>query len=148
MKFNMTTLAYPATFKRDEDNRVVVSFPDFPTARTDGADPTESAAEAADCLASAIAFAMSDKTEIPKPSPAKRGQKLIPVPLWISGKLALYWAIRDARISQSELARRLCVRETEVRRMLNPNHESRQEKIHAALAILGKQVILTYCDAA
>jgi hypothetical protein len=39
-----------------------------------------------------IAFAMADKAAVPTPSPRKRGQKLVPAPLWIVAKLALCWA--------------------------------------------------------
>lgn len=144
----MFTLAYPAVFKRDEDGRLLVSFPDFPRAHTDGADANEAMAEAIDCLGSSIAFAMADKSEVPKPSRLKRGQKLVPVPFWIVGKLALYWTIREIGISQSELARRLNVRETVVRRMLDPNHDTRPEKLQAALEALGKRVVMAYGDAA
>jgi antitoxin HicB len=144
----MFTFAYPAVFRRDEDGRLLVSFPDFSRAHTDGVDTNEAMAEAIDCLGSSIAFAMADKTNVPKPSRHKRGQKLVPVPLWIVGKLALYWAIRELEISQSELARRLNVRETVVRRMLDPNHDTRQEKIQAALEVLGKRVVMAYDDAA
>ena len=144
----MFTFAYPAIFKRDEDKRIVVSFPDFPTAHTDGADANEAMEEAIDCLGSSIAFAMADKTDVPKPSLVKRGQKTVPVPLWIVGKLALYWAIREIGISQSELARRLNIRETVVRRMLDPNHDSRPEKIQAALEILGRPIVVAVEDAA
>ena len=144
----MFTFAHPAVFKRDEDGRLLVSFPDFPTAHTDGAGGNEAMEEAIDCLGSSIAFAMADKAEVPKPSRLKRGQKLVPVPLWIVGKLALYWTIREIGISQSELARRLNVRETVVRRMLNPNHDTRPEKLQAALEALGKRVVVAYGDAA
>jgi antitoxin HicB len=144
----MFTFAYPAVFKRNEDGRLLVSFPNFPTAHTDGADANEAMEEAIDCLGSSIAFAMADKVDVPKPSRLKRGQKLIPVPLWIVGKLALYWAIREIGISQSELARRLNVRETAVRRMLDPNHGTRTEKIQAALEALGKRIVTAYHDAA
>lgn len=144
----MFTFAYPAVFKRDEDERLLVSFPDFPTAHTDGADANEAMEEAIDCLGSSIAFAMADKADVPKPSRQKRGQKIVPVPLWIVGKLALYWAIREIGISQSELARRLNIRETVVRRMLDPNHDTRPEKIQAALEALGRRVVMAYNDAA
>src|SRR6266536_6453592 len=111
----MFTFAYPAIFKRDEDGRFLIGFPDFPNAHTDGADANEAMEEAIDCLGSSIAFAMADKAVVPKPSRLKRGQKLVPVPLWIVAKLALYWAVREIGISQSESARRLKVRETIVR---------------------------------
>ena len=106
----MFTFAYPAVFKRDENERLLVGFSDFPTAHTDGTDANEAMEEAIDCLGSSIAFAMADKADVPKPSRVKRGQKLVPVPLWIVGKLALYSS------GQSEPARRLKVRETVVRR--------------------------------
>jgi antitoxin HicB len=144
----MFTFAYPAIFERDEVGRIVVGFPDFPTAHTDGADSNEAMEEAIDCLGSRIAFAMADKADVPRPSRLKRGQKVVPVPLWIVGKLALYWAVRELGISQSELARRLNVRETIVRRMLDPNHDTRPEKIQAALEALGKRVVMSYTDAA
>jgi hypothetical protein len=46
-------------------------------------------AEAVDCLGSVLAFRIAEKSEIPAPSRLKRGQRLVPVPLWIAGKLAL-----------------------------------------------------------
>ena len=144
----MFTFAYPSVFSRDEDGRWLVGFPDFPAAHTDGADLIEAMDEAIDCLGSSIAFAMADKADVPKPSRLKRGQKSVPVPLWIVAKLALYWAIRDLDMTQSELARRLKVRETVVRRMLDPNHDTRPEKIQAALATLGRRVVMAYDDAA
>ena len=144
----MFTFAYPATFRRDQGGRLLVSFPDFAAAHTDGADANEAMEEAIDCLGSSIAFAMADKTDIPKPSRQKRGQRLVPVPLWIVSKLALYWAIREIGISQSELARRLKLRETVVRRMLDPRHDTRPEKIQAALEALGRRVVMAWDDAA
>src|SRR5260370_76691 len=97
--------------------------------------------KAIDCLGS-IAFAMNDKGNVPKPSRLKRGQKLVPVPLWIVGKLALSWAIRELGIGQSNLARRLKVRETVVQPTLHPNHDARKEKILAALLRRPKREVM------
>ncbi|HEU0140684.1 MAG TPA: type II toxin-antitoxin system HicB family antitoxin, partial [Bryobacteraceae bacterium] len=87
------TFAYPAWFRPDEDRRPVVSFPDFPHAHTDGRDMRDAMEEAIDCLGSVVAQYMAEKAEIPFPSAPKRGQKLVPVPLWIAGKLGLYLAM-------------------------------------------------------
>lgn len=144
----MSSFAYPASFRRDENGRPVVSFPDFPGAHTDGRDLHEAVEEAIDCLGSVIASRIGEKSEIPAPSPMKRGQRLVPVPLWIAGKLALYLAIRERRMSNSELARRLGVRETVVRRMLDPDHETKSEKLQAALDALGKRMVMAVEDAA
>ena len=144
----MLNFSYPAVFRADEDGRPVVSFPDFPESHTDGKDMQEAMEEAIDCLGSTISLRMSMKEEIPAPSAPKRGQRLVPVPLWIAGKLGLYPAMREKQVSNSELARRLGLRETVVRRMLDPEHDSKPGKIEAALAALGKRVVVAVEDAA
>ena len=120
----MPSFAYPVSFRPDEDGRIVVSFPDFARTHTDGKDLREAREEAIDCLGSAIAARIAAKEPVPPPSRLKRSQRLVPVPLWVAGKLALYLAVRERRITNSELARRLGVRETVVRRMLDPDHET------------------------
>jgi len=144
----MFSIAYPAAFRRDENGRPVVSFPDFPRAHTDGKNMQEAFEEAIDCLGSVIAAHIAERKEIPEPSPTKRGWKLVPVPLWVAGKLALYRTMREQKITNSDLARRLGVRETVVRRMLDPNHATKSEKLQAALAVLGKRIVVALDDAA
>ena len=56
--------------------------------------------------------------------------------------------MRDQGINNSELARRLNVDERVVRRMLDPAHETKAEKIQAALAVLGKRLTMDVEDAA
>jgi antitoxin HicB len=139
----MFSIAYPATLRPDERGRTVVSFPDFPHAHTDGKSLNEAVEEGIDCLGSTIAEHIAEKLDVPAPSPLKRGQRLLPVPLWIAGKLALYLAMREQGTSNSDLARRLGVRETVIRRMLDPEHATRTEKLEAALAALGKRIIVS-----
>lgn len=100
----MLTFTYPASFRKDKACRVLVQFPDFPHASTDGATVAEAMEEGIDCLGSAIAFALADKMDIPRPSALKRGQRIIPVPLWVAPKLALYWRMRELGINNSQLA--------------------------------------------
>lgn len=142
----MLAFRYPATFRKDRAGRFLVQFPDFPRAATDGANLPEAMEEAIDCLGSSIAFLLAHKQEIPKPAAAKRGQKPVPVPLWIGPKLALYWRMRELGLSDSELARRLGVRETIIRRMLDPDHATKAEKLQAALEILGLTVVLAVVE--
>lgn len=144
----MFSFSYPAAFRPDEDGRPVVSFPDFPHAHTDGKDAIEAMEEAIDCLGSVIAELMARRQAIPTPSIAKRGQKMVPVPFWVAGKLALYLAMREKAWNNSELARRLGVSETVVRRMLDPDHSTKPQKIQSALAVLGKRMAVTVEDAA
>lgn len=144
----MSLFSYPARFKTGSDGRVLVEFIDLPRVATDGKDRREAMEEAMDALGSDLSIRLSRREEIPPPSDAKRGQSRVPVPLWLAPKLALYLAMRDQRINNSDLARRLGVNERVVRRMLDPGHATQAEKIQAALAVLGKRMTIEVCDAA
>jgi antitoxin HicB len=144
----MSAFTYPARFSRGSDGRVLMEFVDLPRVATDGKDDHEAMEEAIDALGSDLSIRMSRREEIPAPSTAKRGQRLVSVPLWLAPKLALYLALRDQRITNSELARRLGVHERAIRRMLDPAHASKPDGIQTALAALGKQVTVEVRDAA
>jgi len=144
----MSAFTYPAKFSTGSDGRVLVEFVDLPRVATDGKDLSEAMEEAIDALGSDLSIRLSRREEIPAPSPAKRGHRLIPVPWWPAPKLALYLAMRDQGTNNSELARRLNVDERVVRRMLDPAHETKAEKIQAALAVLGKRLTMEVEDAA
>ena len=142
-------LSYPANLQRQKKKLgYVVSFPDLPEALTGGRDLAEALHEATDCLGSAISFRMLDKGEIPPPSRPKRGQVLVQVPLWAAPKMALYIAMRELGVNNAELARRMKCQETVIRRLLDPKHASRPEKLQAALDALGKRITLRLDDAA
>jgi antitoxin HicB len=145
----MFTASYPANFlPEDHCKGFHVGFPDLPEALTGGDDLEDTFAQAADCLAEAIAGRISRGDDIPAPSKLKPGQHAISVPLYLAPKLALYLAMRERRMPNTELAKLLGVSETVVRRMLNPKHDSKPEKIQAALAALGKRIVVTFEDAA
>ena len=144
----MFAFAYPARFRPGSDGRVLAEFSDLPRVATDGADRREAMEEAIDALGSDLSIRLTRREEIPAPSTPKRGQSLVPVPLWLAPKLALYLAMREQGISNLELARRLGVHERVVRRMLDPEHATKAEKIQTALAALGKQMTVEVRDAA
>jgi antitoxin HicB len=145
----MFTASYPASFLPEQDGHGFhVRFPDLPEALTGGSNREETFTEAADCLAEAISGRIVRGDEIPLPSKPKRGQHLIGVPFLLAPKLALYLAMRQGRITKTEVARRLGVSETVVRRMLDPRHATKPEKIQAALSVLGKRIVVGFEDAA
>ena len=144
----MYTFAYPANFSTDPDGRTLVEFIDLPRVATDGKDEREAFEEAMDALGSDLSIRLTRREDIPSPSLPKRKHRMIPVPLWLAPKLALFLAMREERVNNSELARRLGVHERVVRRMLDPKHATKAEKIQTALAALGKQMILDVRNAA
>ncbi|MGA2148854.1 MAG: type II toxin-antitoxin system HicB family antitoxin [Bryobacteraceae bacterium] len=145
----MFTASYPASFLPEENGKGYhVRFPDLPEALTGGADIDETLTEAADCLAEALAGRIARGDRIPVPSKPKRGQFSIGVPLYLAPKLALYLAMRESGMRNTELAKRLRVSETVVRRMLDPKHNTKPARIQAALAALGKRIVVRFEDAA
>src|SRR5713101_6060860 len=144
----MSAFAYPARFTAGSDGRILVEFVDLPRVATDGKNGREAFEEAMDALGSDLSIRLSRREEIPAPSAAKRGHRLVPVPLWLAPKLALYLAMRDQHVNNSELARRLGVHERVLRRMRDPQHATKAERIQAALAALGKQMTVEVRDAA
>ena len=145
----MFTATYPASFLREETGRGFhVRFPDLPEALTGGDDLDDTRQQVADCLAEALAGRISRGDAIPAPSKLKRGQHPVSVPLYLAPKLALYLAMRQRGMRNTELAKRLGVSETVVRRMLDPKHSTKPERIQAALAALGKRIVVSFEDAA
>lgn len=145
----MFSLSYPAILKPEAKGKgFVVNFPNLPEALTGGEDLDEALEEAEDCLGEALAGRLVRREDIPAPSALRKGQYGITVPLYLAPKLALYVAMREQAVSNSELARRLRCSETVVRRMLDPKHDSKPEKLQAALAALGKRVLVAIEEAA
>ena len=145
----MFTATYPASFLPEEKGKGFhVRFRDLPEALTGGEDLEDTLVQAADCLAEAIAGRIVRGDGIPVPSRLKRGQYPIGVPLYLAPKLALYLAMREGGMPNTELAKRLGVSETVVRQMLDPKHNTRPERIQAALAALGKRIVVRFENAA
>jgi len=144
----MDQFAYPANFTPDEGGSFMVRFRDLPEAITSGHDMADAIEQAADCLQEALAGRLVRRDAVPKPSKQRRGERRIPVAMYLAPKLALFSSMERAGINNSELARRLGVTEVVIRRMLNPKHETKAGKIEAALRALGKEAVVYIDDAA
>ena len=135
---------YPATLTPDvADGGFVVTFRDWPEAITQG-----DTREAADCLEEAVAARIADGREIPSPSPALAVEYGVSVPIQTALKAALYLAMREAAGGESELARRLGVRENEARHLLDPRHASKAEVLELALSAVGRRLAVELREAA
>lgn len=140
-------LEYPVDLSTDRDGRVLVQFPDIPEALTDGADRMEALREAEDCLEEAVAGYLRRRKDLPVPSTAA-GRTLVAVPFQTATKAALYLAMSAGGISKAELARRLRCDEAYVRRMLNPRHNTRADKLQDALAACGSNLLVVTVNVA
>ena len=132
--------AYPCQLTSDEDEGVVATFPDVPEAITGGRDRDEALALAEDALAVALAGYVHEKWDIPTPRAATGGQVSVAVPAVIAAKLALYSAMKEQRITKVELAQRLGVSESAVRKLTNPAHRSHVNLVQKALRAVGQSL--------
>lgn len=138
----MRSFTYPATIRRDRAGRYLVTFGDVPRCATDGRTLAEALREAADALEEAVAHRISQGLDIPAPSRPKKRQPVISLSAQMSAKAALYLAVREAGITPLDLARRLGVVAAEVRRLLDPRHNTRLRQLEAALAVLGQRLVV------
>jgi len=144
----MQQFSYPVHLKPDKSGGVVVTFKDLPEAITQGEDLNDALEQAADALDEAVAGRMRLGDEIPVPSKSNKGAKLVSLSASTAVKVALYLTIRQARISNVALAAQLGCDEKEVRRLLDPGHASKLQRIEGALGSLGKRIVVSIEDQA
>ena len=122
---------YPVTLTPDpEEGGFVVTFPDVPEAITQGETADECLSEAQGALEAALEYRVREGLDIPEPSIPAVGQPLVSPPVHTALKAALHVAMREARVSKSELARRI----------LDLRHPTRLPTMERALRALGKHV--------
>ena len=133
---------YPARLHRAGPDEIVVSFRDLPECLTSGRDEAEALTEAGDALEEAIAGRIVDEESIPRPSARRAGEHRVAVPPTTAAKAALVLAFRDSGLSRLAFARRLGVDDKVVRRMLDPRHATAANRLHRALRLLGRELIV------
>jgi antitoxin HicB len=140
--------AFPAILRPDDNSTVQVIFPDVPEAHTFGETEADALARALDALESALSFYVDKRLQLPKPSKKRRGQHLVPLSALGAAKVALYEAMREQGIGKAALARRLDCHLPQIDRLLDLTHASKMAQLEAALAALGKRLVMTVADAA
>jgi antitoxin HicB len=139
----MRTFLYPAILTPDsEQGGFVVTFPDIPEAITQGDGLSEALQQAADGLDEAIAGRIRRHEPIPEVSMVRPHQYAIALPIATGLKAALYLALEQPKVSQSELAAYLDCDEQEVSRLLDPRRTANVSRLEAALRVLGYQLVL------
>jgi antitoxin HicB len=138
----MGPFRYPATVKVDAAGFHLVTFPDVPEAGTDAPTRGEALDAAVDALIAALGGYVQARRPIPRPSKARPGQVLIPLPTLVAAKLALYEAMRATGTTNAELGRQLGLGEGAVRRLLDLDHRSHIGQLEAGLQILGHRLVV------
>jgi len=135
--------AYPAILDAEPEGGFTVTFEDVPGV-TYGADRAEALRQAEDLLEEAILGMLAHGEDIPPPSaaPADEYHPLVYLPALTAAKLEAYRAMREAGLSKSALAARLGWQPSQVTRLFDGRHASRLDQIEAALAVLGRRLVI------
>ena len=128
----------------------LVTFPLVPEAITGGATRNEALANAEEALELALLAYIEDGRELPVENrrPSGPSHHRIAVPATVAAKLAFIAAFRESGLTRVALAAKLGKAEGEVRRMLDPYHQTKLGAIEAGLRALGKRIVLTVEEAA
>jgi antitoxin HicB len=143
----MRSYVYRAAFEHGSRGGYSVSFPDVPEAITQGRGDADARATAEEALGLALLTYLD--RGMPLPKPRAKGRKLVEIAVApdVAAKLAVLEAFKAARLSKSELARRIGKDEKEVRRILDPKHPTKLPALTAALRALGKRLVVGVMEA-
>lgn len=136
----MRTYSYPVLLEAgDVPGIVVASFPDIPEAISEGDGEADALAAASDALGLTLLVYLREGRALPAGS---TGSPAVTPEPEVAAKIAVIEAFRAADISRSELARRLGRDEREARRILDPMHPTKLPTLAAALAAMGRRLVV------
>ena len=131
-------LTYCYTLTPDDNDTLLVQFPDLPEAAAVGEDADSAKANAVEGLEAALQMYLDARR--PVPLPAAVGAGAVTLPAVQTAKVLLSNEMVMQGIRKAELARRLNLHMPQVDRMLDLSHASKIEAIESAFAVLGKRL--------
>ncbi|MFV1591140.1 type II toxin-antitoxin system HicB family antitoxin [Phaeobacter sp. JH20_36] len=124
---------YPLIFTPDDNDTFLVTCPDLPEVTSFGDNMDEAKANGRNAVTEAIAARMDVFQDIPQPTSSDGAQ----IPLALSVKLQIYWALSEAGKTRADLQRMTGWSRTKVERLFNPNHETKLAQVEEAFDALG-----------
>lgn len=131
-------MKYPVELTPDDNDTILVTFPDIPEAVTFGEDEAEALANAVDALETVFSAYITDRRDIPNPIHLE-GRKTVSLSLLGSLKVAVYRAMRERGWRKADLARAMGLNPRQIDRLLDLRHASTVAQLDQALAVCGKR---------
>lgn len=138
----MNRFEYAVLLKPAAEGGFIVTCRDLPPLITQGEDRDDALAQGIDAMDEVFAAMMLGKHDFPAPSASRRGEVWVAPPAATVAKAALYVAMREAGMSNVQLAKQLGVHEKEVRRLLDPHYGSKLPRIAEAIQVLGQRLVI------
>ena len=135
---------YPVILTEDKDDGgYVVTCRDLPEAITQGDTIEEALESAADALDEALCGCINHGRDIPEPSAKRTGERLASVPVTTALKAAAYTRFRESGQTKVAIAKSLDLKESEVRRILDPRHGTKAATLERFIRALGGDVLVS-----
>jgi antitoxin HicB len=142
--------AYAALLTPEPQGGFTVTFPEIGIGATCGATWEEALRQAEDMLEEAVLGLMAHGEQVPTPgrptssAPSEGARRAsIALPALTAAKVELYRAMRQAGLDEKQLAARLSWTPKQVTHLFDGYHAVRLDRIEAALAALGRRLIVT-----
>lgn len=126
----------------DDDDSVMVTFPDFPEAVTFGDNRDDALGHAVDALQTAMMAYMADRRDIPAPYAIASGLG-VSLPLLAMLKVEIYRAMRSRGWRKADLARALHKDPRQVDRLVDLRYATPVAQMEAALRACGQVPVVT-----
>lgn len=133
---------YPVKLIPDEDGGYIARARDVQGSIAQGDTVSEALSEMSEAMSAALAGYSLDGLPIPVPSAPEHGEHMVAISPLVAAKLALRSAMKDQGISNVALADKLGISEGAVRRLVDPDHLSKLDGVVAALAQLGRGIVI------
>ena len=141
---------YSAFLEPEPEGGFTVTFPEVGFGATYGETWDEALRQAQDMLEEAVLGLIAHGEEVPEPAAqidaaAEGGTHRAPVPLsaLTAAKLELYRAMREAGLGEAQLAQLLGWPPKKITHIFDGYHVIRLEQLEAALAALGRRLVVT-----
>lgn len=136
--------AYPVEL-RHEHGEVHAYSSALPEAIASGATEADALREMREAVAAAIRGRIKDGTDLPEPPRARRAERFqAELPARLAAKASVYSAWKRAGLSKVALGERMGRTETEVRRILDPDHGTKLDQIEEAAKALGGRLVVSF----
>jgi len=133
---------YYAQIELDEYGEWDVVFPDVPEVVTGGKTKRETFDNAREALGLALLGYIDRNQALPEQN-RRKGLTPVPVLAHDALKIAVIEAFKEAGITKTQLGQRLGKQLPEIRRLLDPNHQTKMQPLERALSELGRNVIVS-----
>lgn len=135
---------YPVILTEDpDDGGYVVTCRDVPEAITQGDTIDSALAEAVDALDEAICGCISHGRDIPEPSAKQAGERLVSVPVTTALKAIAYTRFRKSGQTKVAIAKTMGIKESDVRRILDPRCGTKADTLERFIRLLGGNVLVS-----